>query len=73
MGWNDREKCPPPEDGTKITVCWAGDRDYWPTTASFRTFHPNAKGKMTWRDGAGCKIGFTHWWALFDAPKAVEG
>jgi len=52
-----------PKDGERILVCNA--KCYNPTTASYRTYHPNAEGKMTWRDAQGIKLtGLTHFQKL---------
>ena len=42
-----------PRDGTPVMLCHARHyaRDGWfPSAASFRTYHPNAPGKSDWRD-----------------------
>lgn len=67
MEWKKIESAP--KDGTKILVCiipkdkklihW-----YWPTSASWRAYHPNAKGKEMFRDESGVKLNPTHWMEL---------
>ena len=59
-----------PKDGTRILVC---HKDYYsPNTVSWRTYHPNAKGKFEWRDGSGVKTNPTHWMNLPEEPKKQE-
>lgn len=55
-----------PKDGTRILVCH--EKYYSPNTASWRTYHPNAKGKPAWRDGAGIKLDPTHWMKMPKSP-----
>ena len=60
-----------PKDGTKILVCHI--HYYSPITAWWSSYHPNAKGKETWReDGSNYKLNPTHWMPLPEAPK-MEG
>ena len=57
-----------PKDGSKILVC--NINHYEPITASYRTYHPNAQGKKTWRAGQmGNKIKPTHWLPMIKPPK----
>ena len=56
-----------PKDGTNVLVC--NVNHYEPITASYRTYHPNAQGKKTWRAGQmGNKINPTHWMWQLEAP-----
>jgi hypothetical protein len=56
-----------PKDGTKVLVC--NVNHYEPITANYRTYHPNAQGKKTWRAGQmGNKINPTHWMWQLEAP-----
>jgi len=64
MNWKNIENAP--KDGTLILVC--NEKYYYPTTASWKTYHPNAKGKITWRNDSGIKIDPTHWMELPSAP-----
>lgn len=59
-----------PKDGTKVLVC---HKNYYnPESASFRTYHPNAKGKPEWRtDGMGTKLDPTHWAPLPPEPNQI--
>lgn len=61
-----------PKDGRKILACGKGGSSDWrydPITISFRTFHPNAAGKATWRDVHGHKVEYvTHWMPLPERP-----
>jgi hypothetical protein len=70
-GWIEiKEGCEmPPTDGKSVLVCriW-GHITYAPTSAHYGTYHPNAKGKETWRDASGVKIDFTHWRPLPAPP-----
>jgi hypothetical protein len=68
--WLHVDGTPPPEDGHFILVCkiW-GHFPYAPISARFGTYHPNAKGKETWRDPSGVKIDFTHWKELDPKPE----
>lgn len=66
MNWKTIDTAP--TDGTKVLVC--NINHYEPTTASYKTYHPNAQGKKTWREGSmGTKINPTHWMPLMDSPK----
>lgn len=57
-----------PKDGTLILVCT--ENYYFPETASWRTYHPNAKGKPSWRsNNMGTKLEPTHWMELPEKPK----
>jgi hypothetical protein len=71
MEWNLIESAP--KDGTLLLIC-SGDylkqSNGYPTTASWRAYHPNAKGKECWRDTNGYKIHPTHWMDLPVVPKA---
>lgn len=62
--WQDIDTAP--KDGTNILVC--SFDYYYPETASYRAYHPNAKGKCTWRNASGIKINPTHWMPLFEKP-----
>lgn len=68
-----------PRDGTPILACtlydgfkgWAGGCWAWPVTVCWASYHPNAKGKETWRTSpvAGNKMeSVTHWMPLPEAP-----
>lgn len=53
-----------PKDGTKITVAIidGNENHYYPTTASYRCYHQNSKGKEMFRDRNGIKLEkLTHW------------
>lgn len=71
MFWQPIETAP--RDGTLILICTGNYFDRTkdnlfpigcPTTASWRPYHPNAKGKECWRDSNGNKISPTHWMPL---------
>ena len=65
MEWNNIDTAP--KDGTQVLVC--NKNYYYPTTASFRTYHPNAQGEKTWRtNGMGIKLDPTHWQSLPERP-----
>ena len=66
MKWQPIETAP--KDGTHVLVC--KESYYYPETASYRTYHPNAQGKATWRTNSmGVKITPTHWMPLPPLPK----
>ena len=65
MTWKKIETAP--KDGTWVLVC--NENYYYPETAAYKTYHPNAQGKPTWRaKGMGTKINPTHWMPLPDKP-----
>lgn len=65
MNWKPIEQAP--KDGTLVLVC--NERYYYPETASYRTYHPNAQGKATWRSTQmGNKIDPTHFMPLPEKP-----
>ena len=65
MSWKKIETAP--KDGTCVLVC--DENYYYPETASFRTYHPNAQGKKTWRTKSmGTKVNPTHWMPLPAKP-----
>jgi hypothetical protein len=71
MDWGQIETAP--KDGVLILICTEGYTDRangCPTTASWRAYHPNAKGKECWRDVNGNKVHPTHWMPLPIDPKA---
>lgn len=65
MNWQKIETAP--KDGTWVLVC--NEKYYYPETAAFKTYHPNAQGEPTWRSKSmGTKIYPTHWMPLPDKP-----
>ena len=82
--WLSCEECPPPSQMDEhFIVCSIDETGEWkkytdtrygylrlPTVVSMSYFHPNKKGKLTYRDinGSPC-WGFTHWKHLMKAPK----
>ena len=73
MEWISVKDKEPPKDGTKILVGYGWLNEWFTTSASYRTFHPNAQGKRTWRaEPSGNKINFQYWLpetALPEPPK----
>lgn len=63
-----------PRDGTEILVCTAHPRMYSPCMAVWAEFHPNSKGRETWRTSriGGNKLAPTHWMPLPAAPGEVD-
>jgi hypothetical protein len=66
-----------PKDGTLLLICSGNyyERDFpvgVPTTASWRAYHPNAKGKECWRDINGNKLSPTHWMHLPPDPSGSK-
>lgn len=63
-----------PADGTYVLVCYSGEWDNFPhrlpKAAYFGAFHPNAPGKMKWRDAKGSSIEPTHWMPLPSPPQS---
>ncbi len=62
MNWQSKETAP--TDGTIILVAYYNSKypnDFWPLAASFRVYHPNAMGKLEWRDRMGNRVNFSHW------------
>lgn len=67
MTWQPIETAP--KDGTPILVCrgnyWDATDFFFPTAfpvaASWRPYHPNAKGKECWRDAHGHKLEPKFW------------
>jgi len=57
-----------PKDGTPILVC---SLNYWPITACWASYHPNATGKMCWRTAPICgdKVNPLFWMPLMEPPK----
>jgi len=67
VNWMKIEDKPPPEDGEYILCHILNERTVF--SASYRTYHPNAAGKKTWRDPAGVKVYFTHWSPMLSLPE----
>jgi len=73
MEWMPIETAP--KDGTPIMGClWHPDLKhlYSPRRIFWAAYHPNATGKMCWRDAEICgnKVErLTHWMRLIDPPK----
>jgi hypothetical protein len=65
-----------PKDGSAILACYAPHYDtngFLPVAVRWRTYHPNATGKPTWRTSNGTKIGaITHWMPLPEPPTMEE-
>ena len=66
-----------PKDGTRILACMGPPHEvpppdydwaYAPVTVSWRTYHPNAKGKPMWRDPSGIKQEYVQWWMPLPDP-----
>jgi len=62
-----------PKDGTPIIACGDYDDDFGienhPRTVVFKTYHPNAPGKGTWRNHLGHKENhLTHWVEVPESP-----
>lgn len=61
-----------PKDGTMILAC-SVFRDYVPVAAFWASYHPNSKGKETWRTSPICgnKLEWlTHWMPPPTPPKS---
>jgi len=59
-----------PKDGTIILVCRSDN--YFSQSASYRNYHPNAKGKASWRDLLnGTILQPTHWMPLPSKPEII--
>lgn len=71
LNWQPIETAPKGEDVWIIVVSKNAPMWYM-TVVSWRAYHPNAKGKLCWRDPAGIKVDenrVTHWAPLPDGPK----
>lgn len=67
-----------PKDGSVVLGCypppWHESWSRWraPQAVYWGVYHPNAPGKMTWRNGAdGRPVSVTHWMPLPEPPVAV--
>ncbi len=72
QGWQPIETAP--KDGTEILGCVAHPRLYAPTRIVWAAYHPNSKGKETWRNAPICGDKMervTHWMPL-PAPPTQE-
>lgn len=66
-GWAPIETAP--KDGTWVLAIARGAPAHFAVVVSYRTYHPNAKGKEEWRDAAGSKCPrVTHWMPLPEVP-----
>lgn len=60
-----------PKDGTWILAGYLKDGAIRPLSVSWRSFHPNAKGKEQFRDQNGHKINrLSHWMPIPEPPKS---
>jgi len=72
MKWQPIETAP--KDGTLILGCSDGpwveswEQSRAPQTISFRSFHPNAPGKLQWRDKVGHPVFCKYWQPLPSYP-----
>ncbi len=58
-----------PKDGSFILAICIGQPPQYMLVVSWRTYHPNAKGKPEWRDTSGVKHErVTHWMPLPEGP-----
>lgn len=71
--WRDIASAP--KDGTPILGCSELPNLYAPCLIVWAAYHPNAKGKATWRTSAICgnKMDYvTHWMPLPEPPPYTE-